>query len=172
MSDTADRGQRRLASIEASLRENYFGRCPEGYLESPCGRNDLENQLTVRLHEDRTRIVPWLNSIRRLDGASVLEIGCGTGSSTVALAEHGAVVTALDIEESSLAVAQDRCRAYDVAATFHVANAADLPEGIRGRRFDLIIFYASLEHMTIEERLSAIEATWRMLPSRGLWCAI
>src|SRR5207248_11216147 len=82
---------------------NYFARCPEGYLESPCGQNDLENQLTARLYADRTRIVPWLNSIHGLEGTSVLEVGCGTGSSTVALAEHGAAVTALDVDESSLA---------------------------------------------------------------------
>jgi hypothetical protein len=40
------------------------------------------------------------------------------------------------------------------------------------RHFDYIIFYASLEHMTIEERMSAMRATWGMLSDGDLWCVI
>jgi len=163
---------RRLGRVEASLRASYFDRCPAGYLESACGRNDLKNHLSARLREDRTRIVPWLGGVHPLRGASVLEIGCGTGSSTVALAERGAAVTAVDIEPGSIAVARERCSAYGVDAAFHVANAAQLPEEIRRRQFDVIVFYASLEHMTIEERLEAIAVTWAMLPAGGTWCVI
>src|SRR5947199_9440599 len=101
----------RLARVEKSLRENYFKSCPKGYLESQAGRTDLNNQVSMRLLNDRTRIVPWINSIHDLDGASVLEIGCGTGSSTVALAERGAVLTAIDIDAASIAVARERCSA-------------------------------------------------------------
>jgi SAM-dependent methyltransferase len=139
----------RLARVEKSRRENYFKSCPEGYLVSQAGRADLNNQVSMRLLKDRTRIVPWINSIHDLDGASVLEIGCGTGSSTVALAERGAVLTAIDIDAASIAVARERCSAYEVAAAFHVASAARLPEDIREQQYEIIIFYASLEHMTV-----------------------
>src|SRR5947207_646218 len=33
-------------------------------------------------------------------------------------------------------------------------------------------FYASLEHLTLEERLQAMKRTWQMLSPGGLWCAI
>jgi S-adenosylmethionine-dependent methyltransferase len=172
MTDVHQAEIRRLASVEASLRRNYFDSYPSDYLESSWGQNDLKNHLSVRLHEDRTRIVPWLNKLHSINGASILEIGCGTGSSTVALAERAAVVTAIDIDPGSITVARERCSAYELTAAFHVANAAQLPESIRQQSFDVIIFYASLEHMTIAERLRAIELTWQMLPADGLCCVI
>lgn len=44
-----------------------------------------------------------------LAGASVLEIGCGTGRNTVFLAERAAQVLALDFSEGMLAQARARC---------------------------------------------------------------
>lgn len=158
--------------VEAALREHYFSSYPAGYVDTKWGENDLQNHLWRRLQSDRTIVVPWLNGIKRLSGAQVLEIGCGTGSSTVALAECGANVTAVDVDEPSLGVARERCRAYGIAATMVLANAGTLPLSIRSQPFDMVIFYASLEHMTIEERLDAITTTWTMLPAGGLWCII
>jgi len=162
--------EQRLDVVRQSLIETFFNGNTE-YLETEEGRADLENHLTHRLECDRTVTVPWLNRTRSLRGLRVLEIGCGTGSSTVALAEQGASVVAVDIVASSANIARVRCAAYgldDVA--FHVANAADLPPEIAGERFDFIIFFASLEHMLHAERLQAMALTWSMLPPGGLWC--
>ena len=161
-----------LGLVESSLRRNYFTRFPDGYLGTDWGRNDLENHLSRRLEADRQRIVPWLDAARSLHDASILEIGCGTGGSTVALAEQGAAVTAIDVDVNSLAVASERCRAYGLAVSFAHANATEVHELFAGRRFDYIIFYAALEHMTMDERLSAMSTTWEMLPPGGLWSVI
>lgn len=167
---TVDKQQ--LASVELSLRHHYFVRFPEEYLSTDWGKNDLENHLFRRLELDRTLIIPWLDAVRPLRGASILEIGCGTGSSTVALAEQGTDVTAIDVDESSLAVARERCRAYGLEVDFAHANATEVHTRFAGRHFDYIIFYAALEHMTMEERLSAMRATWQMLSAGDLWCVI
>jgi 2-polyprenyl-3-methyl-5-hydroxy-6-metoxy-1,4-benzoquinol methylase len=161
-----------FAPLEAALREHYFRKCPPGYLDSAWGRNDLQNHLESRLLEDRDRVIPWLDRIEPLQGARVLEIGCGTGSSTVAMAERGAIVTAVDLDEASIAVARERCHLYGVQADFVTANASLLPDSLRGQPFRHIIFYASLEHMTLEERLAAMGVTWRMLPEGGVWSMI
>jgi 2-polyprenyl-3-methyl-5-hydroxy-6-metoxy-1,4-benzoquinol methylase len=158
--------------IELSLRNNYFVRFPEDYLSTDWGKDDLESHLFRRLDRDRKTIIPWLDKARSLRGASILEIGCGTGCSTVALAEQGAKVTAVDIDESSLLVAGERCRAYGLEVSFAQANATDVHELFSGRRFDFIIFYAALEHMTVEERMSAMRGTWKMLSDGDLWCVI
>ena len=55
---------------------------------------------------------------------------------------------------------------------FQAANAAELGEPLASRRFDFIIFFASLEHMTHPERLAAMTRTWQMLSSGGLWCVV
>jgi S-adenosylmethionine-dependent methyltransferase len=158
--------------IEQSLRNNYFDRFPREYLSTDWGKNDLENHLSGRLNTDRKTIIPWLDKAKALRGASILEIGCGTGCSTVALAEQGAKVTAIDVDESSLVVASERCRVYDLDVSFAHANATEVDERFSGRRFDYIIFHAALEHMTVEERMSAMRATWEMLSDGDLWCVI
>ena len=158
--------------IEQSLRNNYFVRFPGEYLTTDWGKNDLKNHLFRRLGTDRKIIIPWLDKARSLRDSSILEIGCGTGSSTVALAEQGAKVTAIDIDESSLVVAGERCLAYGLDVSFAHANATEVNELFADRHFDFIIFYAALEHMTMAERLFAMRATWKMLSDGDLWCVI
>jgi S-adenosylmethionine-dependent methyltransferase len=164
--------QSQLGLIDASLRRHYFTRFPEEYLSTDWGKNDLENHLFRRLDTDRNTIVPWLDAVKQLSGAAILEIGCGTGCSTVALAEQGAEVTAVDVDANSISVARERCRVYGLDVNFAHTNATEVHELFAGRRFDYIIFYAALEHMMMEERLSAMRATWEMLPASGLWCVI
>lgn len=164
--------QTQLERVESSLRANYFTRFPPEYLATDWGRNDLENHLFKRLNSDRNTIVPWLDHVRQLSGASLLEIGCGTGCSTVALAEQGAQVTAVDVEANSLKVATERSLAYGLNVHFTHANATDVGQLFAGQKFDYIIFYAALEHMTMDERLAAMKSTWQMLPPGGLWCVI
>jgi S-adenosylmethionine-dependent methyltransferase len=161
-----------LAELEKSLRHSYFNRQPPGYLETERGKEDLANHLSNRLQTARVQIMPWLESVRRLNGIQVLEVGCGTGSDVVALGERGAHVIAVDVDEGSLQVARKRCELHGVVAELHVANATQIPELIGERSFDMIIFYASLEHMLHEERLRAIADTWAMLRSGDLWCLV
>jgi S-adenosylmethionine-dependent methyltransferase len=158
--------------IEGSLRHNYFARFPPGYLSTTWGKNDLGDHIFGRLEGDRQKIIPWLDKARPLGNTSVLEIGCGTGCSTVALAEQGAKVTAIDIDEGSLVVANERSRAYGLDVSFAHANAMDANKLFSDQHFDYIIFHATLEHMTVEERIAAMRATWDMLSEGGLWCVI
>lgn len=159
-------------SVEQSLRNHYFVRSPEGYLLTDRGKRDLQDHLVGRLETDRNSVIPWLDCARPLRGASILEIGCGTGCSAVALAEQGASVTAVDVDANSLMVARERCQAYGLEVSFAHANATEVHKLFAGRHFDYIIFYAALEHMTMEERMSAMRETWQMLSAGGLWCVV
>lgn len=154
-----------------SLRENYFSNPAyyqhpvEEYLSTEVGQRDLESHMDARLEGDRRSRVPWLDDVSTLDGATILEIGCGTGSSTVALAEQGANVTGVDIHEGSLKVAEDRCKAYNLNARFIHSNATEISKHIEFETFDFIIFFASLEHMTMAERLESLKTAWNRLSS-------
>src|ERR1051325_2899198 len=92
--------KQQIASLELSLRDNYFIRFPEEYLSTDFGKDDLQDHLFNRLETNRNMIVPWLDEVRPLQGTSILEIGCGTGASTVALAEQGAEVSGGDVHAS------------------------------------------------------------------------
>ncbi|MCI0561988.1 MAG: class I SAM-dependent methyltransferase, partial [Nitrososphaera sp.] len=168
-----------LDQIRLSLKEHYFsepqnrfGAPIEEYLASEQGESDLQDHLSRRLEDDRRIIIPWLDNAKPLRGASILEIGCGTGCSTVALAEQGADVTGIDTNNNNLEVAKNRCRVYGLDAEFLNANAAELHKLISSHRFDFIIFFATLEHMTHSERMIAMKKTWEMLAQGGLWCTV
>ncbi|MDL5158997.1 methyltransferase domain-containing protein [Actinomycetospora termitidis] len=130
------------------------------------------DHVSGRLELARRDIVPWLDDAVRLSGATVLEIGCGTGSTTVALAEQGAAVVGLDLLPERVEIARARCAAHGVRAQVDVANAADLPGRYAGREIDLVVLSAVLEHMTLDERLAAMAASWRMLRPGAHWCVL
>ncbi|MDH3520985.1 MAG: methyltransferase domain-containing protein [Myxococcales bacterium] len=156
-------------ALRAALR-GYFS---EAYLRTEAGRRDADEvHLRGRLEADRRNVVPWLDAARSLAGARILEIGCGTGSSTAALAEQGARVIGVDIDARALEVAQLRCELHGARAELAQLNANEAADRYRNEPFDFIIFYASLEHMVHEERVSAIGKTWEMLPEGALWCVV
>lgn len=159
-----------IAIVRESLLRHYF-KDPH-YAASELGKRDLVDHLHNRLKNNRERIVPWIESLRSLAGTNILEIGCGTGASTLALAERGARVTAIDIRDDSIQVAMDRCKSYGYSADFLVVNATDVRQHLGDRVFDIVIFYASLEHMTHDERRIAMRDTWEMLPCGALWVVI
>jgi S-adenosylmethionine-dependent methyltransferase len=162
-----------LREIALSIRNNYQLDPAEVTNTDPDEvaevlKTDLRDHLTHRLENDRHIIVPWLDAARPLNGLRILEVGCGTGSSTVALGEQGANLFGLDINEGALTVARDRCAAYGILAEFLLGNAETSLQKFQVGQFDMIIFFASLEHMTIGERLRALNSAWAILPSRGL----
>lgn len=51
-------------------------------------------------------------------GASILDVGCGTGRHSVALAQHGFAVTGIDLSDDMLEKARSRAAAVGTKATF------------------------------------------------------
>jgi len=161
-----------LQVIEDSIKTHYHKGwrsqdkyTPEAYAE------DLKNHLSIRLERDRTLYIPWLSKTIELRSAKILEIGCGTGASTIALAEQGAQITAIDIDNDAIQVAKDRCKVYGVSVNFICGNAIELKNQLQDQNFDLIIFYACLEHMTYEERIESLKSYFDLLP-KGAFMSI
>lgn len=152
-----------------SQRLNYFSDTRDEYLRSEEGQEDMADHLEGRTKLDRQLVVPWIDSVFQLRGCRVLEVGCGTGASTIALAEQGCEVTAVDVNAGNLLAAQERCRIYALSAKFLCANATQLQKHFPLGMFDLIVFFATLEHLTYAERMLAMKGTWAMLKPGGLW---
>jgi SAM-dependent methyltransferase len=120
----------------------------------------------------RTGATPWDSQLpsrellRLLEtnqppGRRVLELGCGTGTNAVALAQRGDDVTAVDYSPTALAAARHKAAAAGVAITWIEADVQNFAPGLppfdlvfdRGcyhccRRTDLASYLRTLEANT------------------------
>ena len=69
--------------------------------------------------------------------ATILDIGCGTGSLSVILARLGHTVTGIDLSPSMIALARTKAAAYGLEIEFHIMDASH-PQ-FAERQFDLIL---------------------------------
>ena len=70
-------------------------------------------------------------------GASVLDVGCGTGNAALLAARAGASVTGIDPAERLVAVAAERASELGVEATFYVGDAQALT--FADDTFDIVV---------------------------------
>src|SRR4051794_6096677 len=67
--------------------------------------NDAFFVRTINYHNC---MLPWIESVFSVAGASVLEIGCGSGAATLAVAQRCAQIDSFDIDAISLGLARER----------------------------------------------------------------
>jgi 2-polyprenyl-3-methyl-5-hydroxy-6-metoxy-1,4-benzoquinol methylase len=79
-----------------------------------------------------------------LDGAEVLEIGCGDGRLTWRYADRAAHVTAIEPFEDSIARAKDRLREMKLPVEFRHVNFEDFAAGVETDVFDVALLSWSL----------------------------
>jgi 2-polyprenyl-3-methyl-5-hydroxy-6-metoxy-1,4-benzoquinol methylase len=123
----------------------------------------VEDDLQNRPYWFRHRYLPWLGLHLPLDNAMVLEVGCGTGASTIQIAELGANVLAIDVRQDALDVLMFRAALHGVEQRIRTLclNAAEISSV--AERYDIVFYTAALEHMTHRERQSSLAAAWNML---------
>jgi ubiquinone/menaquinone biosynthesis C-methylase UbiE len=129
----------------------------------------LFDGIAERYEESRpgypSRVVEFITAAARLaPGASVLEIGCGTGQLTGQLAYHGFCLTAIDIGPFMVAAAR-RCLA-GTEVSFQVTSFEDLAAA--DESFDLIISSAAFHWIDPEV---AFSKSARLLRPGG-WLAL
>lgn len=90
----------------------------------------------------------------------VLELGCGTGYFTSALAKTGAQITAIDISPELLRVAREKCARPNVS--FEIQNAYSLSYG--DETFDAVVGSSVLHHLEVDDALREIH---RVLRKKG-----
>lgn len=78
-------------------------------------------------------------------GASVLDVGCGPGWTTVFLAESGFAATGVDIAPANVTDSTERAARYGCDAEFVVA---DMDSFDLERRFDGVLVFDALHHST------------------------
>jgi SAM-dependent methyltransferase len=98
-----------------------------------------------------------------------LDVGCGTGDSSIYLAQHKWQVTGVDFVPKALAKARAKARAADVAVNFVHADVTHLSQAGIGANFQLIVDNGCLHGMSDHDRdLYAREITAAAAPGARL----
>ena len=98
------------------------------------------------LHEINPLRMGFISSKVNLTGKAVVDIGCGGGILSEAMARHGAHVTAIDLAEASLAVARLHQLESGLAIRYENISTEDLARREPGR-FDVVTCLEMLEHV-------------------------
>ena len=138
-------------------RKEWNGCYETGDLPWDTGRPDKNLLRTVSRHPVRP--------------CRALEIGCGTGTNAVWLAEQGFEVTALDISPTAIAMAGSRAQSEHAQVEFLVADilADKTPAGPFGLVFDRGCLHS---FDAPAERAAFAALVWRLLDSEGLWLSL
>ncbi|GIN87315.1 methyltransferase [Heyndrickxia sporothermodurans] len=128
---------------------------------------DFHNQENRSTYSTREADFTWVNRIKDIcdiKGKNVLDIGCGGGIYTKALAKMGAsAVTGLDFSEQILSSAIENCK--DIPnIDFEFGNALDTK--LDAGQYDLILERAVIHH--IHDLKSCFQEMFRLLKSNGL----
>jgi len=114
--------------------------------------------------------IPGFAEFERWRGRTVLELGCGIGTDTLAFAAHGAGVVAVDISERSLEIARRRAVALGLGHRIRFIQG-DIEELgallVPAAKFDLIYSFGVLHHTPHPERVLR-QVKHCMLPSSTL----
>jgi ubiquinone/menaquinone biosynthesis C-methylase UbiE len=137
--------------LKDTMTEDYWSRFPDSY---------EQNQEYVVGRELLDEIIRELNQLSELGEA--VELGCGTGYFTVAIAENSRSVLATDLSDSLLEAAKVRFRDYP-AVTVEKENCLETslaPESCDS------VFMANLIHV-LANPTKALEESRRILRSGG-----
>ncbi|MDH3275141.1 MAG: bifunctional 2-polyprenyl-6-hydroxyphenol methylase/3-demethylubiquinol 3-O-methyltransferase UbiG [Gammaproteobacteria bacterium] len=98
------------------------------------------------LHDINPLRLDWIRKYADLDGRKVLDIGCGGGILTEAMAAAGATVTGLDMAEKPLAVARLHQIESGLDVDYQHGTAEELARKKAGQ-YDVVTCLEMLEHV-------------------------
>jgi len=98
------------------------------------------------LHDINPLRLAFIRQQVELAGRTVVDVGCGGGLLTEAMAAAGAHVTGIDLGRAALAAAESHRRLSGLAITYRQIDAEALAEQTPGR-FDIVVCMELLEHV-------------------------
>ena len=118
----------------------------------------------------RTRDVAFYCDAIHEHGDPVLELGCGTGRITLALAQAGHRVTGLDVSERMLERCTEKCASLPPEARERVRLVqGNMSRSDLGEKFRVVIIpFRPMQHLLdVDEQISCLESVRRHLHAGG-----
>lgn len=94
------------------------------------------------LHQMNDARIGWVRARAGLAGAEVLDVGCGAGLASEALARAGARMTGVDAAPAAIAAARAHAAAGGLEIDYRVGGPEDLTE-----TFDVVVCFEVIEHV-------------------------
>jgi 2-polyprenyl-6-hydroxyphenyl methylase/3-demethylubiquinone-9 3-methyltransferase len=116
------------------------------------------------LHDLNPLRLGWIDGLAELAGKRVLDVGCGGGILSEAMARMGAVVTGIDLSDKPLKVAQLHLLESGVAVEYLKISAEELAIGNPGF-YDVVTCMELLEH--VPDPASTVAACARLVKPGG-----
>ncbi len=129
------------------------------------------NSWEARRQRARDSLLPWIEQTVALDGATVLEYGCGHAPVSCALADRGARVLGFDIDAGYIEEAHRYIREAGSTGIELFAHPAEtILDAVAEHRGepDVFLLYAVLEHMTLKERLAVLKLAREVVRPDGV----
>lgn len=104
-------------------------------------------------------LIPWIEQTIPLAGKTVLEYGCGNAAVSCAFAERAGRVIGVDIDSGWIELGNDEIRKRGLGnVELELHPAETILEAVAERRgqIDVLLLYAVLEHLTVQERLAVL----------------
>lgn len=98
------------------------------------------------LHELNPLRLAWIDGLAALAGKRVLDVGCGGGILSEAMARLGATVTGIDLSERPLKVAQLHLLESGLAVDYQLSSAEEFSVQ-NENKFDIVTCMELLEHV-------------------------
>lgn len=158
--------------IEQALRETYYKGIDEQLFETEEVKNDIKDHVFRRYEGTLTQYIPWVTKVLDLSDKAIVEIGCGTGSSTAAFAHFAKHIYAYEVSESSVLAAKARIQIMGIDNVSIIQSEPDdLLETLKSNHrsgVSVVLLFAVLEHMTVQERLRTLKEAWDLLLPNGI----
>ncbi len=124
---------------------------------------DPEGDLKT-LHQINPLRVNYINEKASVAGKKIIDIGCGAGLLTEALAKLGADVTGIDMSKEAITIAKLHQHESKLNIDYRVVTAEKMAEDHAGQ-FDIVTCLEMLEH--VPDPLSAINACSTLVKPGG-----